>query len=102
MCKLQLALAKENFMSLRNLKLACQILEAMDNTTFPRDQSLEARLKHFNEFEPHVVENNFRLLCEHGCFLLDDDEKSWSDANFVWHFLSWKGHDLLEKLKKEL
>ena len=86
-------------MSSRNLKLVLRILEVMVNAEIPPNCSPEKAQEVFKGFDYGNVEDHFKLLCHHGCFMLKTNE-TWDKIAFGYQLLSWKGFDLLEQLQK--
>ena len=88
-------------MSSRNKKLACLILEAMDCLKIDMDTSAETIMNAFDGYSEGDVEWTFRLLCQ-AEFLLLKKHEVWAEVKPKFCPLSWKGHDLLEQLQKEV
>ena len=86
-------------MAKRDLKLACRILATMADASLLGDNE-KLRPEYFEGYDPEDVKYHFHILCEYGCFVLINTQ--WYDLPFDWAPLSWKGHDLLEQLKKEV
>ena len=83
----------------RDFKLAVLILESMiDPNVVGCSHAETLTVEHFKEYDGNDVQYHFDMLLQGG-FFMQGRREEWTSSQFESRFLSWKGHDLLQKLK---